>query len=341
MPAQKRPTIRDVALEAGVSKSLVSLVFSGDSKVSPERRAAVLIAAEKLGFTPNFWARSLAAGVSNFIGILVADLHNPVFTELADLIRIELLNCGLESFMTAAIFSEVDGKKIVEASTVQALLDLRPKGIVVIGDMSDEQPLSSVPENIPIIKVFTIPPEKLGRVVNIRSNDDEGMRLVIDHLKELGHKRIAYVGPVDSAVDRSRFEGYTHSMNSLHLSPISFVCDRSESGGYEQTRIALQEKSKPTAIVCFNDIVAVGAQNAILEHERSGGTHIALTGYDNTHVSSLNQISITSIDQDKVSMAEKAAELLSTEKPWSELSGQDILFTPKIFIRNSTTQTRG
>lgn len=340
MSTKKRPTIRDVALEAGVSKSLVSLVYSGDDKVSPERRAAVLAAAEKLGFTPNFWARSLATGASNFIGILVVDLHNPVYTELADLIRTELLKRGHESFMTAAIISEVEGESIVEPSTVQALLDLRPQGIVVIGDLPDEKPLASVPENIPIIKVFTIPPQQLGRVVNIRSNDDEGMRQVIDHLLSLKHKKIAYVGPVESAVDRSRFEGYTHAMLAVGLSPKAYVCDRSELGGYLQAKSALNEKDSPTAIVCFNDVVAVGAQDAILEIEKTAHKHIALTGYDNTHVSSLNQISITSIDQDKASMAEKAAELLSSDSPWSELSGKDFLFTPKIIIRNSTTNKK-
>lgn len=336
MTTQKRPTIRDVALEAGVSKSLVSLVYAGDSKVSPERRAAVLAAADKLGFTPNFWARSLASGASNFIGILVVDLHNPVYTELADLIRNALLERGHESFMTAAIINDVDGLKTVEPSTVQALLDLRPRGIVVIGDLPDEKPLKSVPENIPIIKVFTIPPERLGQVVNIRSNDVEGMRQIVDHLTLLKHKHIAYVGPTESAVDRSRYEAYEHAIKELKLQPQAFVCDRSEKGGYEQTKLALAQKTPPTAIVCFNDVVAVGAQDAILEFEKTHPGKIALTGYDNTHVSSLNQVSITSIDQDKVAMAEKTAELLSSDQPWSSLSGKDILFSPAIIIRNSS-----
>lgn len=337
MPVSKRPTIRDVAQEAGVSKSLVSLVYSGDDKVSPERRAAVLTAAEKLGFTPNFWARSLASGASNFIGILVVDLHNPVFTELADLIRVELLKRGHETFMTAAIINDEDGIKSVEPSTVQALLDLRPRGIVVIGDLPDESSLDSVPETIPMVKVFTIPPMSLGRVTNIRSNDDEGMLKIIQHLKELKHKKIAYVGPIESLVGRSRYDGYLRAMNSMKLISYTYISDRSEESGYKQASIALEENPGISAIVCFNDLVAIGAQDAINDFRNNGGHFVALTGYDNTHMASLNQISLTSIDQDKDAMAKKAAELLSSDEPWSKLAGKDLLFTPQLKIRNSSS----
>ncbi|GAB2816523.1 LacI family DNA-binding transcriptional regulator [Alpinimonas psychrophila] len=337
MSTKKRPTIRDVALEAGVSKSLVSLVFAGKEKVSPERRAAVLAAANKLGFTPNSWARSLATGASNFVGILVVDLHNQVYTEIADIVRIALLARGHETFMTAAIIVEVGGRKIVEPSTVQALLDLRPKGILVVGDLPDERPLLSVPAHIPIVKVLTIPSDATSREVNLRSNDDEGMRLIVEHLQAEGHKHVVYVGPMDGAVDTSRFEGYQRAMTRVGLAPLSLdATDRSEQGGYRATVKALSQHSETSAIVCFNDVVAVGAQDAIKESVAAGHAHIALTGYDNTHVASLRQISITSIEQEKVAMALKAAELLTSERPWSELAGQDIQFVPTLVIRDST-----
>ena len=337
MSTNKRPTIRDVALEAGVSKSLVSLVFAGEEKVSPERRAAVLAAANNLGFTPNFWARSLATGASNFVGILVVDLHNQVYTEIADMVRVALLASGHETFMTAAIIVEVGGRKIVEPSTVQALLDLRPRGILVVGDLPDERPLRSVPAHIPIVKVLTIPSDGSSREVNLRSNDNEGMRLIVEHLQSEGHKHIVYVGPMDGAVDTSRFEGYQQAMAHKKLNSYSTTTsNRSELGGYTGTLAALSAHPKTTAIICFNDVVAVGAQDAINEFATAGHARIALTGYDNTHVSSLRQISITSIEQDKEKMAHTAAELLTSQKPWAELAGQDIQFAPSLVIRHSS-----
>jgi DNA-binding LacI/PurR family transcriptional regulator len=326
-----------VALEAGVSKSLVSLVFSGAEKVSPERRAAVMAAAEKLGFTPNFWARSLATGASNFVGILVVDLHNQVYTEIADLARVALIARGHETFMTAAIITEVAGKKVVEPSTVQALLDLRPKGILVVGDLPDERPLLSVPAEIPIVKVLTIPSSSFSRDVNLRTNDAAGMRLIVEHLHGRGHQHIVYVGPRDGDVDTSRFDGYVQAMTQAGLTPASVIAsDRSEKGGFEGTLRALEINSDATAIACFNDVVAVGAQEAIAQVVSRGHAPIALTGYDNTHVSSLKQISITSVEQEKDTMALKAAELLTSEKPWVELAGQDIQFTPSLVIRDSS-----
>lgn len=337
VPSKKRPTIRDVALEAGVSKSLVSLVFSGAEKVSPERRAAVMAAAETLGFTPNSWARSLASGSSNFVGILVLDLHNQVYTEIADIVRIALLSRGHETFMTAAIITEVNGEKVVEPSTVQALLDLRPKSILVVGDLPDERPLLSVPHHIPIVKVLTIPTNSSSREVNLRSDDNEGMRLIIEHLRERGHEHIVYIGPLNGVVDESRFAGYSHAMANAGLRPVSFTTvDRSELGGHDATLRAVATHTDTTAVVCFNDVVAVGAQEAITGMEASGHPRIALTGYDNTHVSSLKQISITSIEQEKIAMAQKAAELLTSEQPWDELAGQDIQFVPSLVIRTSS-----
>jgi DNA-binding LacI/PurR family transcriptional regulator len=337
VPPKKRPTIRDVALEAGVSKSLVSLVFSGAEKVSPERRAAVMTAAEKLGFTPNSWARSLASGASNFVGILVVDLHNQVYTEIADIVRIALLDRGHETFMTAAIIKEVDGQKIVEPSTVQALLNLRPKSILVVGDLPDERPLLSVPPEIPIVKVLTIPSSASSREINLRSDDVEGMRLIVEHLRAQGHEHIVYIGPRNGSVDISRFDAYNKAMNNAGLHPRSFeTADRSEQSGHDATLNAISTHADTTAVVCFNDVVAVGAQDAITELRAAGNSPIALTGYDNTHVSSLKQISITSIEQEKVAMAHTAAELLTSEQSWDELAGQDIQFVPSLVVRNSS-----
>lgn len=336
MTRNKRPTIRDVAEEAGVSKSLVSLVYSDEDKVSPERKAAVLAAAKKLGFTPNFWARSLAAGASNFIGILVVDLHNPVYTEVADAIRVELLKLGHESFMTAAIMTEINGKTVVEPSTVQALLDLRPRGIVVIGDLPDEGPLNSVPDSIPVVKVFTVPSGTSRKEVNLRSDDEEGMRLVVDHLVSLGHSQIAYLGPTLSSVDKSRLNGFSSAMKKAGLTPILLETDRSTEGAYQRVTSELHQGASFTALVCFNDVVAVGALDAVLEDPDALNQAIAVTGYDNTHVSALKRMSITSVEQEKKAMAEEVAQLMSNAQTWTESVGQDIRVTPRLIIRDSS-----
>lgn len=332
----KRPTIRDVAAEAGVSKSLVSLVFSSEEGVSEEKRERVMAAAKKLGFTPNVWARSLSTGQSNFIAILVVDLHNPLFTEVADEARKALATRGHQTFMTAAVISERDGKKALEKSTVQALLDLRPKGILIIGDLPDKNSLKSVPESVPIVIATTIS-KGLKRAICIRVDEDEAMRQVVNHLYDLGHRNIAYIGPDEGEVAIARYGGFVSAMDSHGLEAAAQFCDRTEEAGYTAASLALQGASKPTALVSFNDIVALGVQEAIKVFQDAGGHPVALTGFDNTYIAALTRISITSIEQEKAAIAVRAAELLTGDpEEWQDAQGKSLLLVPRLVIRDST-----
>jgi DNA-binding LacI/PurR family transcriptional regulator len=338
--AAKRPTIRDVAQAAGVSKSLVSLVFSSDAGVSEEKRERVLSAAKQLGFTPNLWARSLSSGQSNFIAILVVDLHNPLFTEVADEARKALAARGHQTFMTAAAISERDGKKVLEKSTVQTMLDLRPKGILIIGDLPDKNALKSVPDTVPIV-IATTMSTGFKRAIGIRVDEDEAMRQIVNHLVGLGHKRLTYIGPNEGEVSSARYEGFVKAAKLQGLEPAAQFCVRTEEAAYAAATLALQAGPKPTALVAFNDIVAIGVQDAIQVYEDAGGPKVALTGFDNTYIASLSRVSLTSIEQEKVAMAMRAAEILTSEpEVWKRLEGESLLLLPRLEIRNSTRSVK-
>ncbi len=342
MTAAKRPTIRDVAAEAGVSKSLVSLVFAGETGVSQERRDKVLAAAKKLGFTPNLWARSLSSGTANFVAMIVADLHNPLFTEIADIARKELLERGMHTFMAPAVISERNGKKTLEPSTVSTVLDLRPKSIFIVGGLPDYKALKTVPASVPIIMATGIA-TALPRAITVRSDDNEGMRLVVQHLVGLGHKSISYIGSHDEAVSVLRHAAYEKAMLDAGLGEnIQFEeCDRTETGGYAAAKLLLGSAKKPTAIVAFNDIIAIGAQDAIDQDVAAGGKKVALTGYDNVYISALSKVSLTSIEQEKDAIGHKAAELLSVDGLAEEFKGKEILLLPRLVVRDSTTTAPG
>ena len=336
MVAAKRPTIRDVAAEAGVSKSLVSLVFSSDAGVSEEKRDRVLAAAKKLGFTPNLWARSLSSGSSNFIAILVVDLHNPLFTEVADEARKALSARGHQSFMTAAVISDRDGKKVLEKSTVQTVLDLRPKGILIIGDLPDKTALKSVPDSVPIV-IATTMATGFKRAIGIRVDESEAMRQVVNHLVGLGHKNLCWIGPNEGEVSSARFEAYEAAAKSHGLVPAAQFCVRTEEAAYSAATLALQSNPRPTALVSFNDIVAIGVMDAIQVFEDAGGRKIAVTGFDNTYIATMNKVSLTSIEQEKAAIAIRAAEILTSEpEDWKQLEGESLLLLPRLEIRNST-----
>jgi DNA-binding LacI/PurR family transcriptional regulator len=327
----KRPTIRDVAAKAGVSKSLVSLVYSAPHSVSEHRKELVLKAAGELGFSPNFIARSLAADSGTFIGILVADLHNPLFAQIVDQVRSALEAAGQYSFMTSAMLPNAAGEQILDSRTVSALIDLRPKSLLVVGSIPEIHQLSALPESVPIVVASAIP-DGLPRATTVRSNDDIGMRLLIDHLVAKGHHKIAHISVSEGLVAKSRREAYELAMKENGLAKniqIEFVENATESAGFEMATQILRPKGAPTAITAFNDLLAIGAQGA-------AGNDVAIVGYDNTFLADLKQISLTSIDPGNTEIALKSAKLLVDKSTDMANKGRTFLLEPKLVIRNSS-----
>lgn len=327
----KRPTIRDVAAKAGVSKSLVSLVFSAPQTVSSYRKDLVLKAADELGFSPNFLARSLAAETGTFIGILVADLHNPLFAQIVDQVRVALEAKGEYSFMTSAMLLNSQGEQILDSRTVSALIDLRPKSVLVVGSIPDLHRLSSLPESVAIVIASAISKD-IHRATTVRSNDEIGMRLLIEHLVENGHQKISHISVEAGAVSESRREAYESAMKEKGLSKhinVKYTKNATEVAGFDAATRLINSNRRPTAITAFNDLLAIGAQGA------TDGM-IAITGYDNTFLANLKQISLTSVDPGNTEIANKAAELLMQKNEQTKEKAKTYLLEPKLIVRNSS-----
>jgi len=325
----KRPTIRDVAAKAGVSKSLVSLVFSAPQTVSSYRKELVLKAADELGFSPSFLARSLATETGTFIGILVADLHNPLFAQIVDQVRIALEAEGEYSFMTSAMLLNSQGEQILDSKTVSALIDLRPKSVLVVGSIPDLHRLASLPESVDIVIASAISKD-IARATTVRSNDEIGMRLLIEHLIENGHKKISHISVDAGDVSKSRRGAYESVMKEKGLARfinIEFAKSATEIDGFDAAARLMNSQSPPTAITAFNDLLAIGAQGA------TDGT-VAITGYDNTFLADLRQISLTSVDPGNTEIADKAAQLLLKNDKAER--AKTYLMEPKLIVRNSS-----
>lgn len=327
----KKPTIRDVAAEAGVSKSLVSLVFSSPKSVSAVRKEKVLRAAEKLGYAPNFLARSLAADSGTFVAILVADLHNPLFAEIADQVRARLEAENRHYFITSAMIKRDSDAPYLDKQTLKSIVDLRPESLLVIGSIPRIGILEALPKELPIIFASGVP-IGLSRAATIRSNEEVGMKLVVDHLVSKSHKNIAYVSGVSGVVSNDRLAGYERAMAAQGLSEYIDVVHAKtddEIAGYQATKLLLNSKTPPTAIACFNDLQAIGAQTAANEMK----SKVALVGYDNTYLSGLSQIGLTSVDPGNREIANTCADLIiskSLKPKFTHLSA------PSLVVRTST-----
>lgn len=330
--SEKRPTLRDVASAAGVSKSLVSLVYANPDAVSDARRERVLAAADELGYRPNLVARSLRSTGGNLVLILVADLHNPLFADIIDAAREELSRAGEVSLLTAATLPSADGPAELDRGLLNLLDDLRPRGVIVVGTVPSMSEVGYLTSGVPVVVASAVP-EGLPDAQAVHGDDAAGMRLLVDHLVERGHRRIAHVGGEGGPVAARRAAAYADAMRAVgladqvHLEP----ADYSTAEGARAAGLLLAAHEPPTAITASNDISALG----VLGAADDAGLRIAVTGYDNSFVASLREVSLTTIDPGNAAIGRAAAQTLVAAITDSDAAVEP-LAPPTLVVRGST-----
>jgi DNA-binding LacI/PurR family transcriptional regulator len=337
----RRPTIRDVAERAGVSKSLVSLVMREEPLVRDDKRRRVQQAAAELGYRTNWAARSLSAVRSGTVGVLAADLRNPWSMDVVEAVGQVLEEARLATLLTSAVLpSSAAGQPRLDVGVIGALHDLRVDGLLVVGSVPDRARLAEVVGDLPVV-VVGARAEGIARADAVRSDDTAGMELVVDHLVERGHRRIAHLGGAGGAVATERAGGYRTAMTRHGLAGEILVqaCDFSEDGGY--TAAAALLGGRPvTALAAVNDLAAVGAMSAAADAGLDLPAGLAVTGYDDTFLAELRQISLTSVNPDSGGMGELAARRLLERIASPDRPGVEQLVAPRLVIRASSAQPR-
>lgn len=330
------PTIRDVAQRAGVSKSLVSLVMRGADNVSDKKRSAVLAAAEELGYRPNVVARSLVSRRTHHLGLMLSDLHNPFFAEVAfGVMEVAaehdyrvLLNTG---FMSPA----------KEADALDTLLELRMDGVLMAGARVQSSVIRHVAEAIPVVAITRN--VRLPGVDVVVNDDRLGASLAVDHLVSLGHRRIAHIDGGGGSGAKRRARGFLDAMARHGLAE----CVRRVRGEYTEEAGArgvaelLANRARPTAIFCANDYQAVGALDALREADLDVPGDVSLVGYDNVHLASLRQLDLTTIHQPRHEMGQWAARLILDRLEHDRhRADQRVIIPPELVVRGTTAPPR-
>ena len=296
-----RPTILDVASRAGVSKSLVSLALSGSPKVSDASRARIERAAQELGYRPNAAARSLVAKKSRTLGVLVLDLHNPVFAEILDGVNTEVRQHGF----TMMLVSGGDDPEL-EREEIETLQQFQIDGLILISHRLTKDMLLQVASEVPTVTV-TRNDIAIARMDTVCNDDVAGGQMAVDHLVSLGHQRIVCLSGGDNPVSHARSQGYLTAMARHGLANDAQIVSGglTDTAGYRAAQEALS--MRPTALFVANDIGAMGAIAAVEEAGLDVPGDISVIGYDGIRLAGLRSVNLTTVAQPLAELGRLAA----------------------------------
>jgi LacI family transcriptional regulator len=334
----KRITLADVALEAGVSPQTVSRAINDKGEISIETKERILEIARRLGFRPNNIARSLVKQQTTTLGIVVPDITNPFFSEIVR---------GVEDCARAHSYNvflcNTDEVPEREESSLDSLIEKQVEGVVLCSSRLGEiELISNLNEfSFAILVNREIHPvqENIGMLI---FDDALGAQRAIDYLVQKGHRQIAFLaGPQISRSGQKRLEGYYSSLseNGLQANPALVLhCEPGIESGQSVGRILLKEHPEVTAILCYNDLVAIGAIQAGLTAGRNIPDNLSIIGFDDIPMASLIRPSLTTlhmpIREVGCTAMQVLIDLIEGRKP-DELH---MVFPPELVIRESTSR---
>ena len=330
----KQPTILDVAERAGVSKSLVSLVMREPERVSEASRVAVLQAAKELGYRPNRVARSLVQQRTNVIGVVLSDLHNPFFADVADGIEAAAAASGYRTMLSSGF---LDSKR--ERAATDTLLELRVDALILMGSMMEIEQIEDVASSLPVTLLGRYTESELVDTVGV--DDAVGAREAIDFLVGLGHSNIVHIHAGTAAGAPRRRSGYEEAMREHGLERYIRCVpgDFTESGGAKAMTEILQG-DVPTAVFAPNDFSALGAMDVIDSAGLRIPDDISLFGYDNLTIAGLPRISLTTVGQPRTALGEQAVHLVMERLNEGRDVARRVVAPPYLVIRSTTGPPR-
>jgi LacI family transcriptional regulator len=329
-------SIHEVAKRARVSIATVSRTINGVPTVTPQLSRRVWKVIEELGYYPNTQARALVSGRSRIFGLIVSEITNPFFPEIVQGFEDMAVQHNYEVLLTSTVY---DAKRMVHC--VRRMIERRVEGVAIVTFGMEEALFDDLKSrNVPLVFIDVGPP--LPRISNICIDYLHGIRQAVQHLAALRHERIAFIsGPLTlkSAVARQR--AFSQSMEEIGLTidpQYLFEGNHTMEGGISAMRRLLTLPKRPTAVVCSNDMTAIGAMRESYDQ----GVHIpqdlSVIGFDDIRLAQFVTPPLTTVKMSQTEIARLAfnALLAEVQRKAPVPTGSEYVLKTTLVLRDST-----
>lgn len=329
----RRLTIADVAELAGVSYQTVSRVINEKPDVSPETRQRVLEIIEETGYRPSGLARGLATAHTATIGLVVPDIANPFFSDLAREIEQSAYKKGYSVF-----FCNTNEDPTREIDVLNTLEEKHVDGVIICGLRQENARMKKVLARLPAVVL-------VNRQLNgtdyptVMIDNTEGAKQAVRHLVHLGRRSIGLLaGPKTSYSGACREMGYRQAMAEANLSVKDGwrqYCRPTVEDGVITAQTLLALHPELSALFCYNDLLAVGALQACSRHGLKVPTDVAIVGFDDIQLAALVTPALTTCRIPRVEVGRQAVELLLRKIQGEELNPRTVIISSELIIRES------
>ena len=336
----ERMDIRMIARLANVSIATVSRTINNVSTVNAEMAQRVWDVIGKLDYVPNTQARALVSGRSRLLGLIISEITNPFFPELIQGFEDIAVEHGYEVLMSSTNY---DPKRM--AHCIRRMLERKVEGVAVM-TFGIEQPLLEqlAKRKVPLVFV-DIGPDRPGISV-LKVDYQHGIRQAVEHLASLGHKRITFVsGPTRLHSAQSRLLAFHNAMQARGLAVDAETVvegDHTMEGGVAAMERLLTRKPLPTAVLCSNDMTAIGVMHTAYRAGLNVPKDISVIGFDDIHLAQMMMPPLSTIQMSRYDLAKAAVTALRghVERPEESAAVREFDIPTNLILRESTAPPR-
>jgi LacI family transcriptional regulator len=328
--------IREIAKRARVSTATVSRTINRHPSVQPQLARRVLKVVEELGYFPSTQARALVSGRSRIFGLIVSEITNPFFPEIVHVFEEIAVQNNYEILMTSTAHDPERMK-----TSVRRMLEHRVEGVAVMTFGMEESLLNDLKlRNVPLVFVDVGPPRP--RVSNIRIDYLHGIRQAVQHLAALRHERIAFItGPPVLKSAMARRDAFVKSMQEIGLEADERLIvegNHTPEGGEEAFSKLMALRARPTAVLCSNDMTAIGVMRKAYEEKIAVPGDLSVIGFDNIRLAQYILPPLTTIEMSQAELGRMAFQALlhDVQRETPNPKGTEYVLVTNFVLREST-----